>query len=223
MTFVQEITYNSGLASVNTDPMFGGLQGLAFVGLNEGFQPVLYATTGAPASTGNALVKFVDTGSAASFTHVATAPANSAFRGVALAPDVAFQTADFNQSGTVDGDDLTIWKTSFGPAADADADSDGDSEGSDFLVWQRQVGAVSVASVPEPGVSAITVAAMVFLRGRGRGLRLPRKRWHMGSASAGVSSHADRDRQEDQGQDAARWFGDNYKSPRNQADHCDGC
>jgi|GEM_PF-5345895 len=49
----------------------------------SGTDPVLYATT-----TDNKLVKITDNGSAAAFTVLATAPANTAFRGVAFAPKV---------------------------------------------------------------------------------------------------------------------------------------
>jgi hypothetical protein len=169
-TFVQQITYNSGLSSVTTDPLSGGLQGLTFVGLDDGNNPILYASTGAPATTGNALVKFIDTGAAASFTHVATAPVNSAFRGVALAPgSVSFLPTDFNESGTVDGDDLAIWKMSFGTDPGADADGDGDSDGEDFLAWQRDLNiaggpAVGLASaVPEPSTVVVMGMALAAL------------------------------------------------------------
>lgn len=62
---------------------------------------------------------------------------------------------DFDQNGTVNGDDLTQWEGDFGLNGDSDADGDGDSDGNDFLIWQQQVGngvpplAVSQA-VPEP-------------------------------------------------------------------------
>jgi len=69
-------------------------------------------------------------------------------------------SADFDNDGDVDGDDLALWEiaTAAGNGA-ADADSDGDSDGSDFLLWQRQNGSdvsppvvatVSSQSVPEP-------------------------------------------------------------------------
>jgi hypothetical protein len=50
---------------------------------------------------------------------------------------------DFNDSGTVDSGDLTVWKESFNVDADGDADGDGDSDGADFLSWQQTVGATS--------------------------------------------------------------------------------
>jgi hypothetical protein len=75
---------------------------------------------------------------------------------------------DFDGDHMVDGDDLQVWKNSFG-ATGADADGDGDTDGADFLVWQRQVGATAataaVAAIPEPaslclaGLAAAALAA----------------------------------------------------------------
>jgi hypothetical protein len=48
--------------------------------------------------------------------------------------------ADFNDSGSVNGADLTAWRSAFGANANGDADGDGDSDGNDFVVWQRQLG-----------------------------------------------------------------------------------
>lgn len=63
-------------------------------------------------------------------------------------------SADFDQDGDVDGDDLTAWQGAYGAGNGADADGDGDSDGVDYLEWQRQFGSgLSAASVavPEPG------------------------------------------------------------------------
>lgn len=49
-------------------------------------------------------------------------------------------SADFDTSGTVDGNDLALWQTSYSLDGGADADGDGDSDGTDFLAWQRQFG-----------------------------------------------------------------------------------
>jgi hypothetical protein len=56
-------------------------------------------------------------------------------------------TADFNDSLTVDGADLTVWKGAFGNTAQGDADGDGDSDGSDFLAWQQQLGATASGGI----------------------------------------------------------------------------
>ncbi|HEU4326790.1 MAG TPA: CARDB domain-containing protein [Roseiflexaceae bacterium] len=72
-TWTLAYTLSSGLA--------GGLRGLTGI---SGANPVLYATT-ADASA-NKLVTITDTGAGAAFTTLATAPTNTIFRGVALAP-----------------------------------------------------------------------------------------------------------------------------------------
>jgi hypothetical protein len=48
--------------------------------------------------------------------------------------------ADFNDSNTVDGADLTVWKGAYGTNANGDADGDGDTDGNDLIKWQQQVG-----------------------------------------------------------------------------------
>jgi T5SS/PEP-CTERM-associated repeat protein len=82
-------------------------------------------------------------------------------------------TADFDNDGDVDGQDLNTWKTSFGASnAGADADDDGDSDGRDFLAWQRQLGsdsaAPAVAAVPEPTAALLMSIAAVALAARRR-------------------------------------------------------
>ena len=70
---------------------------------------------------------------------------------------------DFNGDQTVNGADLQRWEQAYGTSAGADADVDGDSDGTDYLVWQQNLtSAVTVAAnaVPEPGASALAVAAM---------------------------------------------------------------
>lgn len=49
-------------------------------------------------------------------------------------------SADFNNSGDVDGADLAQWEGDYGQNADSDANGDLDSDGLDFLIWQRQFG-----------------------------------------------------------------------------------
>lgn len=85
-------------------------------------------------------------------------------------------TADFDDDGDVDADDLTVWKGNFGPTAAADANGDGVSDGADFLAWQREfglgvapLGNVAVSAVPEPGsivLASIGIAAIAMSRGR---------------------------------------------------------
>jgi hypothetical protein len=83
-------------------------------------------------------------------------------------------TADFDEDGDVDSDDLADWQTSFGPTSRADADDDGDSDGADFLPWQQQLGSGAptsgaAAAVPEPAassVAALLAAWLIFGRRR---------------------------------------------------------
>lgn len=84
--------------------------------------------------------------------------------------------ADFNEDTVVDGDDLDNWMEEAGRTAPAthehgDADGDADVDGSDFLVWQRQVGMTTgtsvgaTAIVPEPASATIVAigATMISL------------------------------------------------------------
>jgi hypothetical protein len=86
---------------------------------------------------------------------------------VVLAVLPAF-TADFDEDGDVDSDDLTQWHGDFGENALSDADNDGDSDGADFLAWQQQFGGGlsatgSGAAVPEPSSAWLFAAAMLLV------------------------------------------------------------
>jgi T5SS/PEP-CTERM-associated repeat protein len=73
--------------------------------------------------------------------------------------------ADFDNNGTVNAADLTVWRNAFGTNANGDADNDGDSDGNDFLIWQRSLGqsgaSGATAAVPEP--SALLLSALAAL------------------------------------------------------------
>jgi hypothetical protein len=81
---------------------------------------------------------------------------------LAVAP--AF-TADFDEDGDVDGNDLARWRNGFGTASGAphgqgDSNADADADGADFLVWQQQFGSgpgavPTVNPVPEPMALAL--------------------------------------------------------------------
>jgi hypothetical protein len=75
--------------------------------------------------------------------------------------------ADFDNSGAVNGADLTLWKGDFGLNADSDADGDGDSDCNDFLAWQRQVGQSPgpVDGWGEAGGSSTALLAELFVNG----------------------------------------------------------
>jgi MYXO-CTERM domain-containing protein len=83
-----------------------------------------------------------------------------------------YHPADFNQDHFVNGADLTRWRTWFGPSTMANADGDADSDGNDFLLWQRAVGATTIApttgGVPEPSGVALLAWAALLIAGRVR-------------------------------------------------------
>lgn len=81
---------------------------------------------------------------------------------------------DYNNDGTVDGLDLTLWSEFFGQAGEnlaSDGDEDGDVDGNDFLIWQRNFGngtaTPAVAAVPEPTgivLLATAIGALAYRR-----------------------------------------------------------
>ncbi len=82
---------------------------------------------------------------------------------------------DFNENGTVGGEDLAAWSSGFGAATGAthtqgDADGGGAVDGADFLIWQRQVGgsaAMSAAhAAPEPGSAGMILGGLLLVAGR---------------------------------------------------------
>jgi hypothetical protein len=77
-------------------------------------------------------------------------------------------SADFDNDGDVDADDLTQWQGDYGLHGDGDADGDGDSDGTDLLAWQQQLGsglAISPGTaIPEPASRALmAIAAFVMI------------------------------------------------------------
>jgi hypothetical protein len=75
--------------------------------------------------------------------------------------------ADFDNSNSVNGADLTQWRGDYGLNADSDADADGDTDGRDFLAWQQQIG--KTAGIEnrwqEAGGSSTSLLAETFLDG----------------------------------------------------------
>lgn len=83
--------------------------------------------------------------------------------------------ANFNEAGLVDATDLAAWKTSFGvnclDATHARGNANGDDyvNGADFLAWQRQLGAATLAAVtPEPASAVLLTAAVAGMARRRR-------------------------------------------------------
>jgi hypothetical protein len=90
----------------------------------SGADPVIYATT---TEGTNRLVRIVDTGAGSTGATIATAPANTAFRGVALAPEAPC-VADADNDGVCDIDDNCV---SVPNPLQEDGDSDGDGDACD--------------------------------------------------------------------------------------------
>jgi hypothetical protein len=82
---------------------------------------------------------------------------------------------DYDHSGTVDANDYTVWRQTFGSAnADADGDRNGIVDGGDYVVWQKNLGhtlpgtpAAGVGSqqarIPEPAAAIMVVTALAIL------------------------------------------------------------
>jgi arylsulfatase A-like enzyme len=78
---------------------------------------------------------------------------------------------DLNRDGTVDGQDLSVWKAAFGQTDLADADGDGDSDGADFLAWQRNLQVPpsgSATAVPEASGLVLLSLGLLALSARRR-------------------------------------------------------
>lgn len=76
--------------------------------------------------------------------------------------------SDFDYDGEVDAHDMGVWRGAFGDPTGADANGDFDVDGSDFLVWQRQLGNAlpplpQSGAIPEPSAFALTVAAALIM------------------------------------------------------------
>ena len=79
--------------------------------------------------------------------------------------------ADFNEDGTVDASDFARWRSGYGTLGTAqksagDADFDASATGTDFLVWQRQLGqsggvpsAIAATAIPEPSSALLLLFA----------------------------------------------------------------
>jgi hypothetical protein len=93
-----------------------------------------------------------------------------------LAPPLG-PNADFTENGTVQTSDLPLWRSNFGKLgsvhAEGDANNDNLTNGTDFLLWQRQLGmsfpAVGAsAAVPEPSTLALLEASLAVASGLSR-------------------------------------------------------
>jgi hypothetical protein len=83
------------------------------------------------------------------------------FAAVALA-------GDYNNSGTVDAADYTVWRTNFGSTSNLDADGNGNGavDAADYVVWRNNLqagGNAASTGVPEPTSSLLVVIAVTAL------------------------------------------------------------
>jgi hypothetical protein len=85
---------------------------------------------------------------------------------VSVAVVTALLPGDYNRDGGVDADDLAQWQGDFGLNGSSDADGDGDSDGTDFLVWQRNIGGVAPqvspsTAIPEPSNLTLVLVSLL--------------------------------------------------------------
>jgi hypothetical protein len=84
---------------------------------------------------------------------------------------------DFDLDGDIDRFDLAPWKAAYNSTAVGDANGDGVTAGSDFLIWQRNLGvdfvpaAAAESSVPEPAALSLAFWALAIARAFREGRR----------------------------------------------------
>jgi hypothetical protein len=149
-----------------------GARGLAAT-VDDSNNAVLYATT-----FGNTLATVTDTGASSVFSVLATAPTNTAFRGVEFVADGVGPAinANFDGVGGVNGNDFLIWQQNLGISSGAtlaqgDSDGNGTVDATDLANWKTQFGTPAVAAVgavPEPGTFALAGAALAGALGVAR-------------------------------------------------------
>jgi hypothetical protein len=93
---------------------------------------------------------------------------NSVILAVAPTSSLTFIPGDFNQNGTVDSADYSVWRDRLGMASSiGDANFDGMVTVADYTIWKSNFGAslagagggAFVTGVPEPG----TIVLAIFL------------------------------------------------------------
>jgi hypothetical protein len=147
-----------------------GARGLAGT-TNGAGEAVLYATT---ADNPSRLATITDTGMDAVFATLATAGANTQFRGVEFVGGTVNPPAnnsDFDNDGDVDGADFLTWQANLGATGVApgnkstgDANGDGNVDAADLGIWQAHFGLPpsigAAGAVPEPGAWALAALGL---------------------------------------------------------------
>ena len=166
---IAKYTFNSGTsnwdlqyvlnASPNVAHGAGGLTGVV-----SGATTTLYAT-----NYNAELVSIVDTGAASTATVLATAPANTLFRGVVFVPSApAGVQGDYNNNGIVDAADYVLWRNG-GPLLN---DPSAGVQATDYDFWRSRfganTGAGSGAAVPEPACALLLVISVAAFGWRRR-------------------------------------------------------
>lgn len=167
---------NDGAATTQVRGLAGTVNGLG--------EAVLYATTNQAAA--NNLITVTDTGATATATVLATAPTNTAFRGVEfVAGGVTPPTnnSDFDNDGDVDGADFLTWQANLGATgvpvnnkSTGDANGDGNVNAADLALWQSHFAGApasgAASSVPEPASLAMAGLSLAFVAAARRPRRL---------------------------------------------------
>jgi hypothetical protein len=128
-----------------------------------GGQTVLYATT--TQGSANRLLTVTDLGSSSPLTLLATAPTNTAFRGLVFVESggETQQPGDFDGDGDVDGRDFLMWQR-------GESTPGGPLSSSDLVDWQTNYGTgtgplTAVTAVPEPGFSTLILTSIIMVMG----------------------------------------------------------
>jgi autotransporter-associated beta strand protein len=80
---------------------------------------------------------------------------------LSFAPATPFLPGDYNNSGTVDAADYTVWRDAFGSTTSLAADGDGDGviDDGDYDIWSANYGATAVSvAIPEPTTPLLLAA-----------------------------------------------------------------
>jgi hypothetical protein len=176
---IQKWTFDSGAMTwslaytlLNTGTATTAVRGLT--GVFDGANTTLYATT--TATSANKLIKVVDIGAGSMSMDLATAPTNTAFRGVEFVSTGAGPgiNANFDGVGGVNGNDFLIWQQGLGSGttlAQGDSDGNGAVDATDLANWKSQFGTpvvAAAAAVPEPGSIDLAGAALAGALGVAR-------------------------------------------------------